>query len=111
MGYLQRVLMNIIRDEYRRAQRLPDAEPLTEGLVDEERSAVEQTLGLEFLAAYDRALEQLTVTQREALVMRVEFGFRFPEIAKALGKPTPNAARMVVMRALVRVAELMDEPK
>jgi RNA polymerase sigma-70 factor (ECF subfamily) len=40
--------------------------------------------------------------------MRIEFGFTFPEIAEALGRPSANAARMTVSRALVRLAEVMD---
>ena len=40
--------------------------------------------------------------------MRVELGSSYPEIAGVLGSPSPNAARMVVSRALVRLAEMMD---
>lgn len=109
LGYLHRILVNCIRDEIRRAGRRPVSEPLEEELLEPEPSPVERTLGIETLAAYERALEQLTDGQRDALMLRIEFGFTFPEIAEALGKPTPNAARMLVMRALVRVAEWMDE--
>lgn len=108
-GYLRQILLNCIRDEYRRAQRLPDSEPLPAELIEAGPSVVERTLGVEVLSAYERALEGLTGGQRDALILRIEFGFTFPEIAEALGKPTPNAARMLVMRALVRVTELMDE--
>ncbi|MCA9728923.1 MAG: hypothetical protein KC729_14625, partial [Candidatus Eisenbacteria bacterium] len=94
----------------RRIQRIPEANPLPEDLVDDGPAVVERTLGRGVLERYERALGCLSVTQREALVMRIEYGFTFPEIADALQKPTPNAARMLVLRALVRVAELMDEP-
>jgi RNA polymerase sigma-70 factor (ECF subfamily) len=109
LGYLHRILLNCIRDEIRRAGRRPTAEPLSDELIEDQSSRMERTLGIETLAAYERALEQLTEGQRDALILRIEFGFTFPEIAEALGKPTPNAARMLVMRALVRVAEWMDE--
>jgi DNA-directed RNA polymerase specialized sigma24 family protein len=43
--------------------------------------------------------------------MRVEMGFTYAEIAEALGGPSANAARMLVTRALVRMAEAMDESR
>ena len=39
---------------------------------------------------------------------RVEFGLSFAEVAEVLGKPSPDAARMAVVRALVRLAEEME---
>jgi hypothetical protein len=39
----------------------------------------------------------------------VEFGYTAPEIAAAIGSPSANAARMVVSRALVRLAEFLHE--
>ena len=38
---------------------------------------------------------------------RVEFGLSFAEVAQVLGKPSADAARMAVVRALVRLAEEM----
>jgi len=40
-------------------------------------------------------------------VSRVEFGMSYEEVAEVLGKPSANAARMAVVRALVRLAEEM----
>jgi len=34
---------------------------------------------------------------------------KFEEIAEATGKPSANAARMAVSRAILRLAEAMDE--
>ena len=39
--------------------------------------------------------------------MRVELGFSYAEIARALDKPTPDAARMFVARAIVKLARAM----
>ena len=55
------------------------------------------------------SLHELTEDQREATMLRLEFGFSFPEIAEAMGKPSANAARMLVVRGLVRLAERMHE--
>ena len=41
-------------------------------------------------------------------MLRIELGFTYVEIATFLGSPSANAARMVVTRALARLAEVMD---
>ena len=64
-------------------------------------------MGAETLAAYEAALARLPSELQEAVIMRVEFGYTWPEVATALGRPTPNAARMLVTRALARLAEDM----
>jgi RNA polymerase sigma-70 factor (ECF subfamily) len=66
---------------------------------------VEQAIGLETLDRYETALMDLTPDQREATMLRVEFGLSYPEIAEAMGKSSANAARMLVVRALVHLAE------
>jgi DNA-directed RNA polymerase specialized sigma24 family protein len=45
--------------------------------------------------------------EREAIIARVELGYSYEELAEALGKPTPDAARKTAHRALVRLAEEM----
>ena len=63
--------------------------------------------GCTALAKYDRALERLDAETREAVIARIEMGCSYAEIAEAMGKPSPDAARMAVSRALVRLAEEM----
>jgi RNA polymerase sigma-70 factor (ECF subfamily) len=70
-------------------------------------SIVEQTIGAERMAAYERALTQLPELKRNAVIMRVEFGMSFDEIAAELGRPSANAARMMVSRALSELAALI----
>jgi len=38
-------------------------------------------------------------------VLRIEMGLGYDQVAEAVGKPSPNAARVAVMRALVRLGE------
>ena len=64
-------------------------------------------IGRETVERYEAALVELTEEQREAVILRIEFDFKHEQIAEAVGKPTANAARMLVSRALVRVAEIM----
>lgn len=110
-GYLHRILLNGIRDEIRRAHREMDRETLPEDLPDDRQTILEKTIGAEFLGRYESALASLPEAQQEVVILRVEFGFTFPEIAEALGRSSANAVRMQLMRALVRLAEGMDEAR
>lgn len=106
-AYLRRALQNQIRDHLRSAKRRPGAPLLAEPQAADP-SPLEMAIGTDVLETYEAALEQLEEKQREAVFMRVELGSSYEEVADVIGSPTPNAARMVVSRALVRVAELMN---
>jgi RNA polymerase sigma factor (sigma-70 family) len=106
-AYLRQILVNKIRDEARRAQRSPEHEPLGDGLSAGERSPLEESIGRDRLEAYEQALLGLNEQQREAVVMRVEMGFTYQEIAEQIGSPSSNAARMLIGRALVQMAKEM----
>lgn len=108
LAYLRRILLNSLRDEIRRAARRPSGEPMDERLAARDPSLLEQTIGRETLEAYEGALERLPEDQREAVMMRIEFGYTHQQIADAMGRTTANAARMLVARGLVRIAEDMD---
>jgi RNA polymerase sigma-70 factor (ECF subfamily) len=108
LAYLRRILQNRIRDEVRSAGRRPGQAELPEELPAAGPSPLEQAMGKEALERYERALQKLRPEQQEAVVLRMELGFTYPEIATALGSPTPNAARMMVTRGLIRLAEVMD---
>ena len=108
IAYLRRILLNAIRDEIRKAYRQPVHEEVGENLPWHEPSPVEKAIGREIVADYEKALTQLPELQREAVILRIEFGFSFPEIAAAIQCPSANAARMMVSRALVQVAENMS---
>lgn len=108
LAYLRQAVLNALRDEVRRATRRPRGTELAEELVDRAPSLVEQAIGREALERYETALLLLPEFQREAVVLRVEFGYSYEEIAGAIGSPSPNAARMTVVRALAGLAEVMD---
>jgi RNA polymerase sigma-70 factor (ECF subfamily) len=105
--YLRRILLNALRDEIRRSRRSRIAGEPDETVADERRSALEEAIGHETLERYEAALAMLTEEQREAVVLSIEFDYTHQQVAEAVGKPTANAARMMVSRALVRVAEIM----
>ena len=72
-----------------------------------QKALADQMAQLQLMEQYEAALEQLGETQREAVMLRVEFGFSYAEIAQALDIPSANAARMCVCRALEKLAALM----
>lgn len=106
-AYLRQALLNRIRDEFRRARRHPPAGELGDEHVDPAASPLEEAIGQEALERYETALSRLRPEDREAIVARVEMGCRLEEVALTLGKPTANAARVAVDRALVRLAQEM----
>lgn len=108
-AYLRQAVMNRIRDELRRAHRKPRAEELGEELPNPSASPLDDAIGQEVLDRYEAALAQLRDDEREAIIARVELRQSYAEVALALGKPSPDAARVAVNRALVRLAEKMKK--
>lgn len=103
-AYLRGAVMNRIRDEIRRKRRTPAASPIDSTITASDRSPLEEAIGAEVLEKYDRALDRLDPEAREAVIARIEMGCSYAEIADALGKTSPDAARMTVCRALVKLA-------
>jgi RNA polymerase sigma-70 factor (ECF subfamily) len=108
-GYLRQAVLNRIRDELRRARRHPVTHAIDSGLEDRGRSPLEAAIGNEAVERYEKALATLRDEDREAIVARIELGYTHEELAGLLGKPTANAARMAVERAIVRLARAMRE--
>lgn len=107
-AYLRQAVLNRIRNELRRKGRQPHATDLDDLEVDIAESPLEQAIGREAADRYERALQRLTPEERETIIARVEMGYSYDEIAEALGKPTPEAARKAARRALARLAREME---
>jgi RNA polymerase sigma-70 factor (ECF subfamily) len=106
-AYLRQAVLNRLRDELRRKGRRPEATELDGLEADGSQSPLEEAIGREAVERYERALERLRPEEREAIIARVEMDYTYEELAQALGKPTPDAARKAAQRALVRLAEEM----
>src|SRR5438874_5812226 len=107
-AYLRQAIVNRIRDEVRRAHRVPAASPLEDEEPDNAASPLDLAIGSEAVERYDAALARLRPEEREAIVARVEMDCSYQDVAQALGKPSADAARMAVSRALVRLAQEMS---
>ncbi len=110
-AYLRQITLNKIRDEIRRVARRPARAEFKDSIASNARSPMEEAIGHEALDRYEAALLSLAQEQRELVVMRLELGLSYREIAQAAGSPSENAARMAVARAVMRLAEQMDEGK
>jgi RNA polymerase sigma-70 factor (ECF subfamily) len=108
-AYLRQALYNRIRDRIRQAGRRPRLETIDEEAPFEGESPLEQAIGHQTMERYEAALAALQPGDREAIVGRLELGYDYSELAAALAKPTSEAARKAVGRAVLRLAEKMTE--
>lgn len=106
-AYLRQAVMRRIIDIIRHHKTKPLAIEVPPDLSGDGTSPLEKAISAENLERFEAALERLRPEDREAIVCRVELGYSYEELAVALDKPTPNAARVAVMRAIKRLAEEM----
>ncbi|HYJ34503.1 MAG TPA: RNA polymerase sigma factor [Candidatus Binatia bacterium] len=109
LAYLRQILLNTVRDEARKSQRRPAPSPIDENQPDTAPSAVEQAIGAERLRRFEEALATLPEEHQQAVILRIEFGYSHARIAEALGKPSTDAARVMVSRALIQLARKIDD--
>lgn len=106
LAYLRKILLNNIRMEIRRfsnQNNLLNQHQKGE-TTQQATSALEQAIGSEVIEKYERALMKLPEAAREAVILRVEMDYSYPEIAAATTCASANAARMLVARSLYKLA-------
>jgi RNA polymerase sigma-70 factor, ECF subfamily len=106
-AYLRQAVMNHIRNAIRSASCRPLTSELPASLADEGTSPLDSAISQQALDRYEAGLADLTVLEREAVVGRIELGLSYAELANRLDKSTPDAARMAVARALLKLAKSM----
>ncbi len=107
-AYLRQAVMNRLRDQLRRVQARQRTESLADPHDEIGVSPLDHAIGMEMFERYEAALSRLSTEEQEAIIGRVEMENTYDELAKNLGKPSGDAARMAVTRALVRLAEEMQ---
>jgi RNA polymerase sigma-70 factor, ECF subfamily len=108
-AYVRSAVLNRIRDEVRWAARRPGPDGVPESLESPEPSPLEQAVGADLAARYERALATLPETEQLLLHLRVELDYDYEEIAEITGRPSRDAVRVAVSRALRRLAEAMGD--
>ena len=108
-SYMRQIIRNQIRDEMRRASSRADVEELSSDFPDDGASPLEEAIERESMERYEAALATLPEKQREALVMRLEMGFTYREIAEMQGSPSEEAARISIRRALARLKQHLPQ--
>jgi RNA polymerase sigma factor (sigma-70 family) len=107
--YLRRVGLNHVAQIVRRGSSRPldleDAAQLPDEAAGSSEPPYAALLEKERLGAFEQALECIPTPQRQALLMRLELELPYDVIAAECGQPSPDAARMVVCRAMAKVAE------
>lgn len=107
-AYLRQALQNRIANSRRNAVRRP-TDPIGElDLPLDGPSPLDEFLSAEEREQYGRALERLSPDERKAILGRFELGYSYEQLAEVLGKPSADAARMTVRRAVTRLSEAMD---
>jgi len=106
-AYLRQAFVNRLRTRLRDSAVRPPAAALDSGMVDDGTSPLEAAIGRETLERYETALARMDPDVRAAIVARVELRLSYAETAELLDKPSADAARMFVARALVKLAEAM----
>lgn len=103
-AYLRVAIQNRVRDACRRRVPIGSSEALAE-VIDKAPSPFDRAREKEVAELQQAALSRLRPADRALLVARIEMGYDYKQLARLFGKPTPNAARVAVFRALSRLVD------
>ena len=111
-AYLRRVVENRIRDELRRATRRRDAIAPQQPLRTSEDGApqLRRLVERDAWGRYVDALRRLRPRDRRLIVGRVELGYNYRQLALLERLSSPDAARMALRRAVVRLGDVIADP-
>lgn len=100
LAYMRKAVLNLVRDEVRRARRRPAGDPIDDDLPDAAPDPLQQAITRERIERYETALSEMPLEQQRAIVLCLEFDYSWAQIARDLGRPSPEAARSFVSRAI-----------
>jgi RNA polymerase sigma-70 factor (ECF subfamily) len=106
-AYLRQAVRNRVRDALRQRQRRPAPAEIDEQAPAGGPSPLHAAIEAENASRYRAGLERLRPEERELVVARLELGYSYEQIALALGRASPDAVRVAVRRAMLRLAEVM----
>lgn len=108
-AYFRQAIMNRIRDQVRAGRGRENAPEAAAALSSPGPSPLESVLNRETLEHYEAALARLTEEDQLGIHLRLELDYSYAQIAEALAKPSTDAARMCVNRAIGRLAREMRD--
>ncbi|MEM1082445.1 MAG: RNA polymerase sigma factor, partial [Pseudomonadota bacterium] len=108
LAYLRTILLSCAKDEIRRTMRSRKRLVPANTLQIMGASVEDSTIELEELEAFEAMVDRLPEPKRSAVILRVEMGFGYEQIAEELDCKTANAARMMIRRALSELAQKID---
>ncbi len=105
--YLRRAVENRIRDELRQVTRRREIRVAAEPVVPSDAAAPQhgRLLDDETWRRYLDGLERLAARDRRLIVGRTELGYSFRQLALVERLSSPDAARMALRRALLRLSD------
>ncbi len=107
-SYLKQSIRNKIRDEMRRAGKVETSENADVVPVAQDPSPLDHVVSLQNTDRYRCALRRLSPGDQELITGRIQLDYSYDQLALATGKASPDAARVAVRRALLRLAEELD---
>jgi RNA polymerase sigma-70 factor, ECF subfamily len=104
LAYLRKSIRHRILDEIRRGQRRPMLVSIDDhDSVDVGLSPLERLIARSHARRYRDQLATLSDRDRRLIVLRLEHGLSYADVAEHLGMRTKSAARMAIKRALQRL--------
>jgi RNA polymerase sigma-70 factor (ECF subfamily) len=110
-AFLRRAVANRIVDEVRRSRSRQPAAETVERLGDRRPSVLAKMISRQDLDRLRAAFATLSPSDRALLLTRFQVERGYADVARAHNKPTANAARAAVTRAVARLAKAMDGTK
>src|SRR5262245_28214699 len=107
MAYLREAVANRIRMELRKALPSFDATIDVDAMASGLPSPLDHVVTRDALDRYERGLAELDEDDRAAVIGRFELGYSYDALARAMNRPSPEAARKLAERALRRLVALM----
>jgi RNA polymerase sigma factor (sigma-70 family) len=118
LKYLRTALKNRIYKEVRRQKARPGQTELDASTIEMEnpigprsKGPDEETDLRQAMTEYEVALENMSPSEQDLIIARLEFGMSFTQVAEWFGKPSEDAARMAVNRAVKKLASTMSHVK
>jgi RNA polymerase sigma-70 factor (ECF subfamily) len=108
MAYLRTAVANRIRMELRRNRPEEPLEGDPDSLPAADPSPLERAVGQAAFDRYEAALAALDEDDRAAIVGRFEMGYSYDALARSMNRPSADAARKLVERAVRRLSARMN---